>query len=159
MKTEGKIVAVPPGTMFRVALANEHLVLAHISGKIRKRFIRLTTGDLVKLEISPLRSQQGTHRVPASLATWWPGEVSRHSGLLRDFAGCFVDYRDQCYIEHSVQELAVQRIASPRAGFGPGSVVVARRVCRHRYRKKGRSRFLRRGWWSQWCNERLSFSW
>jgi hypothetical protein len=32
---------------------------------------------------------------------------------LRDFAGCFVDYRDQCYIEHSVQELAVQRIASP----------------------------------------------
>jgi hypothetical protein len=43
-----------------------------------------------------------------------------------------VDYRDQCYIEHSVQELAVQRIASPRASFGPGSVVVARRVCRHK---------------------------
>jgi translation initiation factor IF-1 len=39
--------------MFRVALANEHLVLAHMSGKMRKRFIRLTTGDLVKLEISP----------------------------------------------------------------------------------------------------------
>ena len=51
--TEGKIVAVLPGTMFRVALANERLVLAHISGKMRKRFIRLTTGDLVKLEISP----------------------------------------------------------------------------------------------------------
>src|SRR6202011_2538860 len=76
-------------------------------------------------------------------------ELERHSGLLRDFAGCFVDYRDQCYIEHSVQELAVQRIASPRASFGPGGVVVARRVCRHRYRKKGRSRFLRRGWWSR----------
>ena len=53
IETEGKIVAVLPGTMFRVALANEHLVLAHISGKMRKRFIRLTTGDLVKLEISP----------------------------------------------------------------------------------------------------------
>jgi translation initiation factor IF-1 len=39
--------------MFRVALANEHLVLAHISGKMRKRFIRLTTGDRVKLEMSP----------------------------------------------------------------------------------------------------------
>ena len=53
IETEGKIVAVLPGTMFRVALANEHLVLAHISGKMRKRFIRLTTGDIVKLEISP----------------------------------------------------------------------------------------------------------
>jgi len=42
-----------PGTMFRVALANEHLVLAHISGKMRKRFIRLTIGDRVKLEMSP----------------------------------------------------------------------------------------------------------
>jgi translation initiation factor IF-1 len=39
--------------MFRVALANEHLVLAHISGKMRKRFIRLTVGDRVKLEMSP----------------------------------------------------------------------------------------------------------
>jgi len=39
--------------MFRVELANEHLVLAHISGKMRKRFIRLTIGDRVKLEMSP----------------------------------------------------------------------------------------------------------
>ena len=46
-------MSVLPGTMFRVALANEHLVLAHISGKMRKRFIRLTTGDRVKLEMSP----------------------------------------------------------------------------------------------------------
>jgi translation initiation factor IF-1 len=51
--TEGKIVSVLPGTMFRVELANQHLVLAHISGKMRKRFIRLTTGDRVKLEMSP----------------------------------------------------------------------------------------------------------
>ncbi len=41
------------GTMFRVQLANEHTVLAHISGKMRKRFIRLTTGDRVKLQMSP----------------------------------------------------------------------------------------------------------
>jgi len=53
IETEGKIVAVLPGTMFRVALANEHLVLAHISGKMRKRFIRLTVGDRVKMEMSP----------------------------------------------------------------------------------------------------------
>jgi translation initiation factor IF-1 len=39
--------------MFRVELANQHTVLAHISGKMRKRFIRLTNGDRVKLEMSP----------------------------------------------------------------------------------------------------------
>jgi translation initiation factor IF-1 len=44
---------VLPGTMFRVALANERLFLAHISGKMRKRFIRLTIGDRVKMEMSP----------------------------------------------------------------------------------------------------------
>ena len=53
IETDGKIVQVLAGTMFRVELANKHLVLAHISGKMRKRFIRLTTGDRVKLEISP----------------------------------------------------------------------------------------------------------
>jgi translation initiation factor IF-1 len=51
--TEGKIVSVLPGTMFRVELQNQHLVLAHISGKMRKRFIRLTVGDRVKVEMSP----------------------------------------------------------------------------------------------------------
>lgn len=53
IQTEGKIVAVLAGTMFRVELGNQHVVLAHISGKMRKRFIRLTNGDRVKLEMSP----------------------------------------------------------------------------------------------------------
>ena len=53
IETEGKIMSVLAGTMFRVELANQHLVLAHISGRMRKRFIRLTTGDRVKLEMSP----------------------------------------------------------------------------------------------------------
>jgi len=52
IQLEGTIMSVLPGTMFRVALANDHLVLAHISGKMRKRFIRLTVGDRVKLEMS-----------------------------------------------------------------------------------------------------------
>ena len=39
--------------MFRVALGNKRLVLAHISGKMRKRFIRLTAGDRVRMEMSP----------------------------------------------------------------------------------------------------------
>lgn len=53
IELEGKIIAVLAGTMFRVELDNQHQVLAHISGKMRKRFIRLTPGDRVKLEMSP----------------------------------------------------------------------------------------------------------
>jgi len=53
IELEGKITSVLAGTMFRVQLPNETTVLAHISGKMRKRFIRLTTGDRVKLEMSP----------------------------------------------------------------------------------------------------------
>lgn len=50
---EGKIKNVLAGTMFRVELENKHEVLAHISGKMRKRFIRLNQGDRVRLEMSP----------------------------------------------------------------------------------------------------------
>ena len=53
IQLEGTIMSVLPGTMFSVAVANEHLVLAHISGMMRKRFIRLTIGDRVKMEMSP----------------------------------------------------------------------------------------------------------
>ena len=53
IEVEGTILTVLPGTMFRVALSNQHQVLAHISGKMRKRFIRLTIGDRVKMEMSP----------------------------------------------------------------------------------------------------------
>src|SRR3982751_1463453 len=53
LQLEGLITSVLAGTMFRVRLANDHIVLAHISGKMRKRFIRLTIGDRVKLEMSP----------------------------------------------------------------------------------------------------------
>jgi translation initiation factor IF-1 len=53
IEIEGKVMTVLAGTMFRVQLANEHVVLAHISGKMRKRFIRQTTGDRVRLQMSP----------------------------------------------------------------------------------------------------------
>ena len=52
IEVEGNISSVLPGTMFRVKLDNQHEVLAHISGKMRKRFIRLTVGDRVKMEMS-----------------------------------------------------------------------------------------------------------
>jgi translation initiation factor IF-1 len=50
---EGIVVDVLPGTMFRVKLANGHVMLAHISGKMRKNFIRIVPGDRVSVEISP----------------------------------------------------------------------------------------------------------
>ena len=53
IEVEGRVHTVLPGTMFRVELDNKHLVLATICGKMRKRFVRLTTGDRVKMEMSP----------------------------------------------------------------------------------------------------------
>lgn len=49
----GTVAQVLPGTMFRVALPNGHVVLAHISGKMRKNFIRISVGDKVDVEMSP----------------------------------------------------------------------------------------------------------
>ncbi len=53
--TEGTVTQVLPGTMFRVDLAGEgqRNVLAHISGKMRKHFIRIVPGDKVEVELSP----------------------------------------------------------------------------------------------------------
>lgn len=56
---EGVVVEVLPGTMFRVKLANGHTLLSHISGKMRKNFIRIVPGDKVKLEISPYDLTKG----------------------------------------------------------------------------------------------------
>jgi translation initiation factor IF-1 len=53
IEVEGRILTVLGGTMFRVELDNKHLVLANISGRMRKRFVRLTIGDRVKMEMSP----------------------------------------------------------------------------------------------------------
>jgi len=53
IKLEGTVTAVLPGTMFRVDLPNGRNVLAHISGKMRKHFIRIVPGDKVEVELSP----------------------------------------------------------------------------------------------------------
>ena len=53
IEVEGTISTVLPGTLFKVKLDNDHEVLAHISGKMRKHFVRLTAGDRVRLEMSP----------------------------------------------------------------------------------------------------------
>ena len=53
VEVEGTVSAVLAGTMFKVKMTNGHEVLAHISGKMRKRFIRLVVGDVVRMEMSP----------------------------------------------------------------------------------------------------------
>jgi len=53
IEIEGTVATVLPGTMFRVTLDNGHTILAHLSGKMRKHFVRLTVGDRVRLEMSP----------------------------------------------------------------------------------------------------------
>jgi len=53
IEIEGTVFTVLPGTMFRVKLDNGHEILAHLSGKLRKHFVRLTVGDRVRLEMSP----------------------------------------------------------------------------------------------------------
>ena len=53
IQMEGTVLEPLPNAMFKVKLENGHQVLAHISGKMRKRFIRLVVGDRVKMEMSP----------------------------------------------------------------------------------------------------------
>ena len=53
IEVEGTVMEPLPNAMFRVQLDNGHKVLAHISGKMRKHFVRLTVGDRVRLEMSP----------------------------------------------------------------------------------------------------------
>ncbi len=55
----GTVVKVLPATMYRVKLDNGHELLAHVSGRMRKHFIKITTGDKVTLEISPYDLTKG----------------------------------------------------------------------------------------------------
>ncbi|AZZ91630.1 translation initiation factor IF-1 [Hahella sp. KA22] len=59
IEMEGTIVDTLPNTMFRVQLENGHIVIAHISGKMRKNYIRILTGDKVKVEMTPYDLSKG----------------------------------------------------------------------------------------------------
>jgi translation initiation factor IF-1 len=52
IEVEGTVTKVLPATMYRVKLSSGHEILAHISGKMRKNFIKITTGDKVTVEMS-----------------------------------------------------------------------------------------------------------
>jgi translation initiation factor IF-1 len=53
IEIDAKVIAVLPATMFRVQLPNGNVLLAHLSGKMRKHFIKIMVGDSVRVEISP----------------------------------------------------------------------------------------------------------
>ena len=59
IELEGTIIESMPNAMFRVKLENDHEILAHISGKIRKNFIRILPGDKVKVEMTPYDLTRG----------------------------------------------------------------------------------------------------
>ena len=65
IEMEGTITETLPNTMFRVELDNGHVVTAHISGKMRKNYIRILTGDRDKVEMTPYDLSKGsiTYRV------------------------------------------------------------------------------------------------
>ena len=56
---EGEVIDTLPNTLFRVRLENGHEIIAHISGKMRKHYIRILTGDKVKVEMTPYDLSKG----------------------------------------------------------------------------------------------------
>jgi len=59
IEMEGVVVDTLPNTTFRVQLENGHIVTAHISGRMRKNYIRILTGDHVKVELTPYDLSKG----------------------------------------------------------------------------------------------------
>ncbi len=59
IRVDGVVKELLPNTMFKVELTNKHIVLAHISGKMRLNFIRILPGDTVTLEMSPYDLSKG----------------------------------------------------------------------------------------------------
>jgi len=59
IELDGEVIDTLPNTTFRVKLENGHVVTAHISGKMRKNYIRILTGDKVKVELTPYDLSKG----------------------------------------------------------------------------------------------------
>jgi translation initiation factor IF-1 len=59
IKLYGRVSETLPGTKFKVALENGHIIIAHMSGKMRKNYIRLVPGDKVEVELTPYDLEKG----------------------------------------------------------------------------------------------------
>lgn len=79
IEMEGQVIEALPGTQFRVTLTNGHIVLAYLSGKMRKNYIRILLGDRVKVELSPYDLARGriTYRFKKGSPEEVPIEESR----------------------------------------------------------------------------------
>ena len=71
IELKAKVIQVLPATMFRVQLENNKVLLAHLSGKMRKNFIKIMEGDIVTVEVSPydLTKARITYRHSASTSS------------------------------------------------------------------------------------------
>ncbi|MDE6189725.1 MAG: translation initiation factor IF-1 [Clostridia bacterium] len=59
IEAEGRVIEVLPNTNFRVELSNGHVIVAYLSGKLRKNYIKILEGDAVKVELSPYDLTKG----------------------------------------------------------------------------------------------------
>ena len=59
IEVEGTVIEALPNALFKVELTNKHVILAHISGKLRMHYIRILPGDKVKIEMSPYDLTKG----------------------------------------------------------------------------------------------------
>ena len=59
IEMQGTVIEVLPNTVFRVKLENDHVITAHISGRMRKNYIRILNGDSVNVEMSPYDLSKG----------------------------------------------------------------------------------------------------
>ncbi len=59
IEMSGKVIDTMPNTTFKVQLENDHIITAHISGKMRKNYIRILTGDKVTVEMTPYDLSKG----------------------------------------------------------------------------------------------------
>ena len=71
IEVEGIVKEALPNTMFRVELQNGHMIMAHLSGKMRKHYIRIVPGDSVKVELSPY----DLDKEPSTLGLSYTGKV------------------------------------------------------------------------------------
>ncbi len=88
IEVEAVVVEPLPNAMFRVELENGHRVLAHVSGKMRKHFIRILPGDKVKVELSPYDLDRGRIVYRLRLRTWLGGVMKVRASVKRICPKC-----------------------------------------------------------------------
>ena len=88
IQMEGEVVETLPNTTFRVKLKTGHVVTAHISGKMRKNYIRILTGDQVTVEMTPVRFVQGPHRLPRPIIRRDLGRLPQQPGRIQPAHAC-----------------------------------------------------------------------